>query len=246
MSRLLPPLASSHAADIDFVLTLVHGLMIMLFVGWSVYFVWVLFRFRAGRSAKADAHGAKGRVALGVEVAIVVAEVILLLGFALPLWFNRTAAAPSDPKALVIRVVAEQFNWNVRYPGADGQFGDTSLTLVSDTNPLGLNRKSPGGRDDVVELNVIHVPVNRPVLIQLTSKDVIHSFGVPAMRVKQDAIPGLVSPVWFTPTVMGQFDVQCSQLCGLGHYRMKAVITVESEEAFRKFLAAEAAGQGGH
>jgi len=246
MSRFLPPLASSHAADIDFVLTLVHGLMIMLFVGWSMYFVWVLFRFRAGRSPKADPHGARGRVALGVEMAIVAAEVILLLGFALPLWFDRTSAAPSGQPAVVIRVVAEQFNWNVRYPGADGQFGDTLLTLVSDTNPLGLNRRSPGGRDDVVELNVIHVPINRPVVIQLTSKDVIHSFGVPAMRVKQDAIPGLVSPVWFTPTVMGQFDVQCSQLCGLGHYRMKAVITVESEEAFRKFLATEAAGQGGH
>jgi cytochrome c oxidase subunit 2 len=83
------------------------------------------------------------------------------------------------------------------------------------------------------------------VIIQLSSKDVIHSFGVPAMRVKQDTIPGTLSSVWFTPTVLGQFDVQCSQLCGLGHYRMKAIITVESEDAFRRFLAAEAASQGG-
>jgi cytochrome c oxidase subunit 2 len=246
MSSFLPPAASSHAGDIDFVLLLVHGLMFALFAGWSVYFVWVLFRFRSGRSAKADPHGAKDRLALGVEIGIVVAEVILLVGFALPLWFNRTTAAPADPQAVVIRVVAEQFNWNVLYPGADGKFGDTSVTRMSDTNPFGLDRKSPGGKDDIVELNVIHLPINHPVIIQLSSKDVIHSFGVPAMRVKQDTIPGTISSVWFTPTMLGQFDVQCSQLCGLGHYRMKAIITVESEVAFRRFLAAEATGQGGH
>src|SRR5580765_1726726 len=120
MSSFLPPAASSQAGDLDFVLALVHGLMFALCVGWSLYFVWVLFRFRSGRSASADPHGAKGRLALGVEVGVVVAEVILLVGFALPLWFNRTTAAPSDPQAVVIRVVAEQFNWNVLYPGADG------------------------------------------------------------------------------------------------------------------------------
>jgi cytochrome c oxidase subunit 2 len=82
--------------------------------------------------------------------------------------------------------------------------------------------------------------VNRPVVIQLTSKDVIHSFGVPAMRVKQDAIPGLRSPVWFTPTVEGEFEIACSQLCGLGHYRMRGVIKVESDAVFRTFLQEEA------
>jgi cytochrome c oxidase subunit 2 len=132
----------------------------------------------------------------------------------------------------------------VLYPGADGKFGETSVALMTGTNPFGLDRKSPGGRDDIVELNVIHLPINHPVIIQLSSKDVIHSFGVPAMRVKRDTIPGTLSSVWFTPTVLGEFDIQCSQLCGLGHYRMKGVITVESDAAFRKFLAAEAALQG--
>jgi cytochrome c oxidase subunit 2 len=90
-----------------------------------------------------------------------------------------------------------------------------------------------------VFLSEIHLPVNRPVLIQLASKDVIHSFGVPAMRVKQDAVPGLRAPVWFTPTVEGEFEVACSQLCGLGHHRMRGVIKVESAEAYKKFLADE-------
>ncbi|MFI5179626.1 MAG: hypothetical protein ACHQO8_13730, partial [Vicinamibacterales bacterium] len=161
----------------------------------------------------------------------------------LPLWYKRTAAQPSLSGAVVVRVVAEQFAWNVHYPGPDGQFGTTSLALVSPTNPLGLDRGSPFGKDDIIVIGQLHVPVGRPLIIQLSSKDVIHSFGVPAMRVKQDAIPGLLTPIWFTPIRTGDFDIACSQLCGLGHYRMRGVITVESEEAFRKFLADEAAAQ---
>ena len=139
-----------------------------------------------------------------------------------------------------MRVVAEQFVWNVHFPGADGQFGDTAMSLLSPTNPLGLNRESPTGRDDLTFLSEIHLPVGRPVVVELTSKDVIHSFGVPAMRVKQDAIPGTRAAVWFTPTVEGEFEIVCSQLCGLGHHRMRGVIKVESEEAFARFLAEEA------
>ena len=241
MSRWLPPAASAHAGEIDFVLLLVHALMFALFTGWTLYFTWVLIRFRRKRQPHADPRGTTGRFAVFVEAGVVIAEAVLLVVFALPLWFQQTLARPNDANAIVIRVVAEQFVWNVHYPGADGQFGVTSVGLVSPTNPLGLDRSSPTGRDDIVLLSQMHLPVNRPVIIQLSSKDVIHSFGIPAMRVKQDATPGLLTPVWFTPTVTGTFEVVCSQLCGLGHYRMKAVITVESEEAFRKFLETEAA-----
>jgi cytochrome c oxidase subunit II len=236
----VPVAASAHAADIDVVLLLVHGLMLALFVGWGVYFLWVLVRFRSGRQARANPGGATGRFAVGVEVGVVVAEGILLVVFALPVWYSRTAAPPADSSAVVIRVVAEQFAWNVHYPGADGQFGQTSTALVSAENPIGLDRGSPAGRDDIVELNLMHLPVNRPVILQLSSKDVVHSFGVPEMRVKQDVIPGLLSPVWFTPTRIGRYDIQCSQLCGLGHYRMRGIIIVESEADYEKFLATEA------
>jgi len=241
VSHFLPLPASSHAGQIDLVITLVHALMLVLFVGWSAYFLWVLIRFRSGRQPKANHAGATGRFALATEVGVVAAEVALLVGFALPLWFSRTSARPVDPNAVVVRIVAEQFAWNVHYPGADGQFGSTSISRITASNPIGLDRKSPGGADDIVLLSEIHLPVNRPVVIQLSSKDVIHSFGVPAMRVKQDAIPGLFSPVWFTPTMTGTFEIACSQLCGLGHYKMRGVIKVESEEAYKQFLAAEAA-----
>ena len=144
----------------------------------------------------------------------------------------------------MVRVVAEQFAWNVHYPGADGRFGETSIALVTPANPLGLDRGSPYGKDDIVLLGEMHVPVGRPLVIQLSSKDVIHSFGVPAMRVKRDVIPGLLASVWFTPTVTGEFDIACSQLCGIGHYRMRGALIVESDADFRKFLATETAALG--
>ena len=232
---------TSHAAAVDQIMTMVHVLMIVLFVGWGAYFAYVLVRFRSGRQPHAQHHGAKGRAASFVEVGVVVAEAVLLVVFALPLWFERTSARPADPNAVAIRVVAEQFVWNVHYPGADGQFGETSISRIGPTNPLGLNRASPHGKDDIVLLGQMHLPVNRPVIIQLSSKDVIHSFGVPAFRVKQDAVPGLSTPIWFTPTTIGRFDIACSQLCGIAHYRMAGRIIVESEADFRKFLADEAA-----
>ena len=245
MTAWLPVRASLEAAEIDLVLLIVHGLMLVLFVGWALYFGWVLVRYRRARQPRANPHGARGRVAFWIEVGVVVAEAALLVGLALPVWLSRTSAAPpaASPAPLVIRVVAEQFAWNLHYPGADGKFGTTSLALVSPTNPLGLDRHSPFGADDVVEVNELHLPVGRPVLVQLSSKDVIHSFGVPAMRVKRDAIPGLFAPVWFTPSRPGTYDVACSQLCGLAHFRMRGTIVVESDSAFEKFLTDEAAAQ---
>jgi cytochrome c oxidase subunit 2 len=239
MSRLIPIAASAHADAIDRITTLVHLLMLVLFVGWSIYFVWVLFRYRRAHQPRAQAAGARGRIAFWTEIGVVVAETVLLVVFALPLWYNRTAAQPREQDAVVIRVVAEQFAWNVHYPGADGRFGETGMSLISPTNPIGLNRRSPFGSDDVTDLGRIHVPVNRQILIQLSSKDVIHSFGVPAMRIKRDAVPGLIAPVWFTPTIPGEYEIACSQLCGLAHFRMRGTIVVESEAAFRAFLDAE-------
>jgi len=241
IDRWLPPQASAHAGEIDLVLTLVHWLMLVLFVGWGVYFVWMLVRFREGRQPAPLAEGPPRQPALWTEIGVVVAEGVLLVVIALPVWYRQTTApATADPSAVVVRVVAEQFAWNIHYPGDDGRFGETRLSLVSTTNPVGLDRSSPFGGDDLVTLDDLHLPIHRPVVIQLSSKDMIHSFGVPAMRVKQDATPGLLSPVWFTPTMAGEFDIACSQLCGLGHYRMRAVITVESEAEYQAFLKAEA------
>ena len=237
MKPYLPPAASVHAPAIDGMLAHVHEMMLVLFAGWLIYFIYVLFRDRSGRNPVANPAGTRGRVAVMIFAGVVIAEATLLIGSALPLWFTRTGPPPAAESPLIIRVVAQQFQWNVHYSGLDGRFGATDMSLITDTNPVGVDRKSPGGADDLVAPGDLHLPVNRPVIIELSSLDVIHSFGIPAMRVKQDVIPGVGSSVWFTPTQTGEFEVACSQLCGAGHYRMRAVVTVESEAAFRAFLA---------
>ena len=131
-----------------------------------------------------------------------VVEGVLLFGFAIPLWAARVDRMPPDNEALVVQVTGEQFAWNVHYAGPDGKFGRTDIKLIdSQSNSLGLDRNDPAAKDDVTNLNQLYLPVNRPIIVRLRSKDVIHSFGVPEFRVKQDAIPGLTIPIWFVPTV---------------------------------------------
>ena len=235
----LPAQAATHAGEIDQMISLVHWLMLVLFVGWGAYFLYVLVRFRKRANPKASYEGAKGKLSKGLEIGVVVVEMVLLVFYAIPAWAKRVKAFPSESEAVVVRIVAEQFAWNIHYPGDDGEFGETSAALISGTNPLGLDRASVHGQDDVVVVNQLHLPTGRPVVMQLSSKDVIHSFGVPAMRVKQDAIPGVLAPVWFTPTISGQYEIACSQLCGLAHFRMRGIVTVESLEAFQAFLVSE-------
>lgn len=236
MNWLLPPGASAHAGEIDTIMLLVHSLMLALAVGWGGVFVYSLVRFRRSRNPKARYEGARSRWSTYSEVGIVLAELILLVGFSIPAWATRVRDLPPAHEAVTIRVVGEQFNWNVQYPGADNAFGRTDVTLVAPDNPLGLDPRSPAAKDDITTINEIVVPIGRPVIVQLSAKDVIHSFGVHAMRIKQDANPGMVTSVWFTPTAMGDFEVACSQLCGLGHYRMKALLRVVSEADYRAWL----------
>ena len=125
----------------------------------------------------------------------------------------------------------------------DGVFGRTDIRLVSPDNPLGLDRDEAVGKDDLVVNGRLNLPVGKPVIVYLSSKDVIHSFALPQMRVKQDAIPGIVQPVWFTPTKTGQWDIACSQLCGLGHYRMKGVYQIQTPEEYQAWLKEESSFQ---
>ena len=237
----LPIQASTHAADLDHMTALVHWLMLVLFVGWGAFFAFVLVRFRKGANPNASYGGAKGKVAKGTEVGVAVVEVILLVFYAIPAWATRVAEFPAESEAVVVRVVAQQFAWNTQYPGPDATFGRTDVKLVASDNPIGLDRSDPAAKDDLVTINQLNLPVDRPVLVHLSSLDVIHSFGLFEMRVKQDAIPGMVIPVWFIPNRIGAYEISCSQLCGLGHFRMRGFLNVQAEGDYRKFLADEAA-----
>jgi cytochrome c oxidase subunit 2 len=244
----MPPAASAHAGEIDQMMVLVHWLMLVLFVGWGAFFLYVLVRFRRGANPRANYLGAKGKLSKGLEVAVAVVEVVLLVFYAIPAWARRVQNLPSESEAVVVRVVGQQFAWEVHYPGPDGKFGRTDVKLVSADNPLGLDRSDPDAKDDFNSENQLHVQVNRPVLVHLSSKDVIHSFGLYEMRVKQDAVPGLQIPVWFIPTVSTaemrartgkadfDYEIACSQLCGLGHFRMRGFLVVDSADDYQKFI----------
>ena len=239
----LPVEASAHAAGIDQIIVIVHWLMLAMFSGWLAFFVYVLVRFRRGAHPKATYEGVSGRWARVVEIGVVAAEVILLVFFSIPTWSARVDAFPSEQQATVIRVVAEQFIWNIHYPGPDGVFGRTRPGLVDPDNPIGLDKTDPAARDDVWTQNQMNLPVGRPVIVHLSSEDVIHSFALPQMRVKQDAIPGVEQRVWFTPTKTGEWEIACSQLCGLGHYRMRGFYTIQSQTDFDAWLKGQAAQQ---
>jgi cytochrome c oxidase subunit 2 len=245
----MPAAASAHAGEIDQMIVLVHWLMTVLFVGWGAFFVFVLYRFRQSANPKASYAGAKGKFAKSTEFAVALIEILLLLFYAIPAWAKRVTNFPGGSDAVIVRVVGHQFAWEVQYPGADGKFGRTKLELVSADNQLGLDRTDPDAKDDIVTSNQLNLPVGRPVLVHLSSQDVIHSFGLYEMRVKQDAVPGLEMPVWFVPTVTTDdmrkklsnptfdYEITCSQLCGLGHYRMRGFITVQSAADYDKWMA---------
>ena len=236
----MPVQASAHAAEIDHMTVLVHWLMLLLFVGWGAFFAFVLVRFRRGANPVASYTGAKGKLSKGLEIGIAIIEVVLLVFYAIPAWATRVRDFPADSEAVVVRVTGEQFAWNVHYPGNDGRFGRRDIKLVGADNPIGLDRTDPDAKDDITTTNQLNFPVDRPVLVHLSSKDVIHSFGLVEMRVKQDAIPGMDIPVWFIPNRIGDYELACSQLCGLGHYRMRGFVSVKTDADFKTWLAEEA------
>jgi cytochrome c oxidase subunit 2 len=237
LQKLLPmqPLASVEGRDHDTLMYLIHGLVLILFIGWAIYFIFVLIKFRQTRNSKAVLSHKPHQISSYVEWVVVAVEFLLLFAFSIPFWAVHQAGMPTGKNVMEVRVVAQQFAWNVHYAGPDGRFGHASARFLND-NPLGLDPNDPDGKDDITTMNQIFLPIDKPVIISLTSKDVIHSFGVPAMRVKQDIIPGMTTHVWFTPNKIGQYEIACSQLCGPGHYRMRGVINVFSQSDFDQWL----------
>jgi cytochrome c oxidase subunit 2 len=299
----LPMSASEHAGRVDRLILYVHILMAVLFIGWISFFFYTLFRFRKGNNPKADYTGLKSHASSYLDAIIAGIEVLLLVGLSIPFWSWKVSAFPMDPTTVHVRVIAQQFAWNIHYPGPDGIFGRTDIKLVDEqTNPIGLDRKGdPHAKDDIVTLNQLHLPVNRPAVIEIATKDVIHSFSLPVMRVKQDAIPGMLIPVHFVPnktsdemreelamtvalpstksldsdvtledykakdgTILMKkgrsvsadaaaklvengitevrvgprypAEIACAQLCGLGHYRMKGYLNIDTEEQYKAWM----------
>jgi len=253
-----PVNASEHGLIIDHMNGWIHWLMLILFIGWGIFFLLTLYKFGIKKDNEhADYEGVKSHYSTYAEYAVILFEVFLLIAFAMPVWsMVKTNIPEVGNNTVEIRVIAQQFAWNIHYPGADGKFGKTSIDLVDEeTNPVGLDRDSVNGVDDIIKINQLHIPVDKNIMIYLSSKDVIHSFSLPEMRVKQDAIPGMTIPVFFKAKLTSDdflneikgtkregmgYEIACAQLCGNSHYRMKGYMTVESMDEYEAWLEKEA------
>lgn len=234
-----PPAITSfgHEVDAQFSRTLV--IVGIVFVLSQLALAYAIFKFRDRGQRATYSEGNQT-----MEVLWTLATIVLFVGLGV---MARNAWAevhfrPAAPGALQIEVTGQQFAWNFRYPGADGKFGRLNPQLVnaSGGNPLGLDPGDPDSKDDLV-VPVMAVPVNREIELMVRSQDVTHSFFVRELRLKQDAVPGMIIRVHFTATEPGSYEIPCAELCGLGHYRMHSTLTVMSDAEYQKWLKEQAA-----
>jgi len=234
--------ASEHGGLVDHMLGFVHWFMLALFVGWSTFLALAFWRFRASKNPKADYHGVRGHASTHIEIGVAIVEAILLLGFAFPLWYHQADEYPTSPDTVKIRAMGEKFLWNFQYQGNDNMISTWDPRLISQANQTGRQLDDPNGKDDFVNPGTMKLPVGRPVIIDVTSKDVIHNLALVPMRSAQDACPGVKAHMWFKPVKTGSWDIICGQLCGPGHSQMKAVLEVVESKEFDDWSKEQSAG----
>jgi cytochrome c oxidase subunit 2 len=236
-----PPPISQHgqAYDAQFNVTLwVTGVIFFLA---QVALGYAIIKFRDKGGTAKYSHGNNVLEAVWTS-----ATALLFIGLVLAgtrIWAAvHFAEAPAD--ALRIEVMSKQFAWAFRYAGPDGKFGRTDLKQINDQggNPFGVDEKDPAGKDDITSAS-IKVPVGKPILLILRSRDVIHNFFVRELRLKQDIVPGMEIPFHFQADQIGVYEVPCSELCGLGHHQMRTTLEVMSPENFEKWKQEQAAAK---
>jgi len=238
----LPPNGALHGADLDHLLGINLGIVFWLFVAAQFLLVLALVVAvlpRRPLSSAATPLRTRGAWFLVhfLPLLAISALYLWMLVSSHRLWAARREQAAGGA-ALEVEVTGVQFQWYFRYPGPDGVYGATRPALVSAPagNPLGLDPADPHSADDFVS-SILVLPANRPVNLTLRSQDVIHGFFIPGMRLKQDAIPGMIGHLLFTPATPGDYVILCSQVCGLGHSRMQARLRVLPPAGYERWLA---------
>jgi cytochrome c oxidase subunit 2 len=228
----MPPNAAAHGVAIDRLMRWDIGVMTACFLLANILLAWVFLRPRRRHSPPSAWRAEFFPLILFVGLYIVMAAT------AEHLWAGERFEGPA-PAALHVEVVAQQFQWYFHYPGLDATYGVAQPQRVNAAlgNPIGLDPADDHGKDDIVASELV-LPVNREVDLQLRSLDVIHGFFVPAMRLKQNAVPGSALHVHFTPVREGVYPILCSQVCGSGHTRMQAHMRVVSQAAYDAWIAA--------
>lgn len=244
----LPHGASALASRIDQQFALTYVLMGIVFVLAQGALGFLVWKYRDTGTPRKVSYS-HGNTTL--EVMWTALTAILFIGLNLmgsPIWAAERFE-PAKPGAVPVEVTGMQFAWYFRYPGPDRTFGRTRPELqdasLGSASAVGLDMSDPASRDDFVTTTLV-VPANRNIRLTLRAQDVIHSFFVPELRFKQDAVPGMAIPVVFTPNHEGNFEIACAALCGLGHYRMRATMKVVSEAEYENWLAQHAQPAGSH
>jgi len=237
----MPPYISEYGQAYDNHFSRTMTAMGIVFFLAQLALAYVVFRYRDQGQKAGYSHGNATLEVTWTSAALVLFVGLVLIGQ--PIW-QQAHTAPPAADALRVEFWGQQFSWYARYPGPDGQFGRTMPELMKEStgNPLGLDPNDASSRDDVV-MPVIAVPVNRQVELILRSKDVTHNFFVRELRLKQDAVPGLETKLKFTASQVGDYEIPCSELCGLGHYQMRSFLQVKSPEDFEQWLRDNAQGQ---
>ena len=225
------PVASEHGVAVDRLFTMILIVTGIAFIVVQGLLGWFVARYGANGEERALYWHDNPKVEF-ILIAFTAVTLTVLVFIGLNVWSDiYLADAPED--AQIVEITGQQFQWVIRYPGPDGELGTTfnPESIDNINNFIGLDRNDPAGADDIMTLNLLHLVVGEPVLLTIRSTDVIHSFHVPQFRVKQDAVPGLGIELWFTPTVAGEFEIACAELCGLNHFTMKGMVTVHEDQA---------------
>ncbi|MEE9397769.1 MAG: cytochrome c oxidase subunit II [Methylococcales bacterium] len=220
---------SSNWSMMDDTLTITFIVTGIVFVAINLFLAVALIRFRHRKGRKAAYEPENKKLELWLTGVTTVGVVIMLAPGLLV--YADFVIVPKEASAM--EVLAKQWQWSFRFPGNDGVLGNTNSRLISFDNPFGINPEDPNGQDDIlIAKGELHLPVDKPVQVLLRSIDVLHDFYVPHFRVKMDAVPGIVSSLWFTPTKIGKYDLACAEYCGMGHHTMHNFVKVDSEKDF--------------
>ena len=229
----ITPLASNWKA-MDDTLTITLVITGIFFVGINLFVVYALLRYRHRPGSPRAAHEPESKALERWLIGITTVGIMALLAPGLVVYANYVKP-PQD--AIVLEVLGQQWQWRFRMPGADGKLGLSETRHVSPTNPFGLDPADPAGQDDIlIAEQEIHLALNKPVHVILRSHDVLHDFYVPPFRARMNMVPGQISTFWFTPTQAGRYEAMCSQLCGVGHPNMRAVVVVEDAASYQAWL----------
>lgn len=225
------------AADwgsIDLTINITFWVTGFVFIACNLFMAYCVWKFRQKDGHKAVYEPENHKLEAGLSILTTIG-VIAMLAPGLFTW--ATFVTPPDD-AIEYEVLGQQWQWQFRYPGADGVLGTADTEFVSESNPFGVNPEDPNGQDDVIVNDPdMHLAVNQPVKALLRSNDVLHNYTVTQFRVKMDLVPGLISYLWFDPTEVGTYDILCEELCGIGHFIMRGSVTVDTQEDFDAWIA---------